>query len=239
MPRFFFSETVGDTFTITGGDARHIALSLRMRVGDALTVCNGRGTDHFCRITALSPDSVTLAVESTAASESEPSVAVTLYQGLPKGDKLERIVQKAVELGVSRIVPVVTARSIAKESARDAKKTARLQKIANEAAGQSGRGILPQVETPISFAAAAARMATEKTVVLYEGGGAPLRETLKDAPRALSLFVGPEGGIAPDEVETLLQNGAQAATLGPRILRCETAPIAALAAVMVLTGNME
>lgn len=238
MPRFFLDEAIGDTVTITGGDARHIALSLRMQVGDALTLCNGRGTDYACRITALSPDSVTLSIMETTDSKSEPSVAVTLYQGLPKGDKLELIVQKAVELGVTRIVPVVTARSIARESARDQKKTARLQKIANEA-GQSGRGILPTVEPPVSFAAAAARMAGENTVVLYECGGAPLRETVKDAPRALSLFVGPEGGIAPDEVETLVKNGARTATLGPRILRCETAPIAALAAVMALTGNME
>lgn len=239
MPRFFLDEAIGDTVTITGGDARHIALSLRMQVEDALTLCNGRGTDYACRITALSPDSVTLSVMETTASRSEPSVAVTLYQGLPKGDKLELIVQKAVELGVTRIVPVVTARSIARESARDQKKTARLQKIANEAAGQSGRGILPTVEPPVSFAAAAARMAGEHTVVLYECGGAPLRETVKDAPRTLSLFVGPEGGIAPDEVETLVKNGAKTATLGPRILRCETAPIAALAAVMALTGNMD
>ena len=238
MPRFFLDETIGDTVTITGGDARHIALSLRMQTGDALTLCNGRGTDYACRITALSPESVTLAVEETTDSKSEPSVAVTLYQGLPKGDKLELIVQKAVELGVTRIVPVVTARSIARESARDQKKTARLQKIANEAAGQSGRGILPTVEAPVSFAAAAARMAGENTVVLYECGGAPLREMVKDAPQTLSLFVGPEGGIDEAEQQRLATLGAQSVTLGPRILRTETAGLCALAALWTAMGEM-
>lgn len=239
MPRFFLENANGDTLEIVGQDARHIACSLRMQVGDPLTVCNGQGDDFLCTIAALSPEQVTLTVTKREKTASEPSVAVTLYQGLPKGDKLEWIIQKAVELGVARIVPVVTSRSIAKMSERDLKKTARLQKIADEAAGQSGRGILPTVEAPITFKEAAARMAKEQAVVFYECGGAPLSALAKEWGDTLSVFVGPEGGIAPAEIETLVTGGAKLATLGPRILRCETAPVAALAAIMTLSGNME
>ncbi len=240
MPRFFLDiPDTEQSIVITGQDARHIAGSLRMRAGDTLTVCNGHGTDFDCVIAAADNEQVVLEVTDRRRTASEPTVEVTLYQGLPKGDKLEWIIQKAVELGVTRIVPVVTARSIAKPSPREEQKTARRQKIADEAAGQSGRGILPVVEPPISFADAAGRMARERTVVFYECGGEPLSTLLADPPKALSIFIGPEGGIAPEELEKLVENGAAVATLGPRILRCETAPIAALAAVMTLTGNME
>ena len=239
MPRFFLEDAHAGSFTISGQDARHIACSLRMVEGDTLTVCNGKGTDFSCVLTAVSPEAVTLSVTKEVDSRSEPTIAVTLYQGLPKGDKLEWIIQKAVELGVTRIVPVVTARSIAKSSERDTKTAARWQKIADEAAGQSGRGILPQVETPISFKEAAARMANTKTVVFYECGGVPLTAIAPTLATEVAVFIGPEGGIAPDEIQTLTENGAVLATLGPRILRCETAPLAALSAMMALTGNME
>lgn len=239
MPRFFLENAEGDTLEIIGQDARHIACSLRMKAGDALTVCNGRGTDLECTLIAVSPERVTLRVVSRKDTTAEPTLKVTLYQGLPKGDKLEWIIQKAVELGVTRIVPVVTARSIAKSSERDHKKVARWQKIADEAAGQSGRGILPTVEAPIPFGQAAAQMAALQTVVFYECGGAPLKEIAAALDGEAAIFVGPEGGIAPEEIETLKAGGAALATLGPRILRCETAPIAALSAIMALTGNMD
>lgn len=238
MPRFFLENAEGETLLIEGQDARHIACSLRMQEGDALTVCNGRGTDFSCVLTAVTPEQVTLKVIETVDTKSEPSVKITLYQGLPKGDKLELIIQKAVELGVYRIVPVVTARSIAKMSERDHKKVARWQKIADEAAGQSGRGILPQVDTPITFKQAAAEMAQTKTVVFYECGGNKLTAIAPTLESEVAIFIGPEGGIAPDEIELLQAGGAVLATLGPRILRCETAPIAALAALMALTDNM-
>lgn len=240
MPRFFLSIPDDEqVITIVGADARHIAGSLRMRPGDPLTVCNGHGTDFACIITTADNEQVVLEVTDRHQNKSEPTVEITLYQGLPKGDKLEWIIQKAVELGVTRIVPVVTARSIAKSSSREDQKTARRQKIADEAAGQSGRGILPAVEPPISFGEAIARIHKERTVVFYECGGAPLSTLLTDKPEKLSLFIGPEGGIAPEEIEKLTAAGAKTATLGPRILRCETAPLAALAAVMTLTGNMD
>lgn len=242
MPRFFidYTPTVGETAVIEGGDARHIGGALRMTAGEALTLCDGKGTDYACTITAVEKERVTLLVNAAAPSYSEPSLAVTLYMGLPKGDKMELIIQKAVELGVTAIVPVATARCIVKLDGKDAaKKQARWQKIAAEAAGQSGRGIIPVVETPISWKAALARFETEKTLLCYEGGGAPIGKLVSPADTAISLVVGPEGGFDAAEVEAVTAVGGQIATLGPRILRCETAPLAAIAVLMENSGNME
>jgi 16S rRNA (uracil1498-N3)-methyltransferase len=242
MPRFFIDYTpeVGGVAVIEGGDARHIGGALRMTAGESLTLCDGKGTDYACTVTAVEKERVTLSVDAAAPSYSEPSLAVTLYMGLPKGDKMELIIQKAVELGVTAIVPVATARCIVKLDGKDAaKKQVRWQKIAAEAAGQSGRGIIPVVETPISWKTALTRFETEKTLLCYEGGGAPIGKLVSPADTAISLVVGPEGGFDPAEVEAVTAVGGKIATLGPRILRCETAPLAAIAVLMENSGNME
>ena len=241
MPRFFVNNplVVGGTAVIDGADARHIGGALRMTVGAALTLCDGAGTDYTCTITAVEKDTVTAAVDAAAPSSSEPTLAVTLYMGMPKGDKLELIVQKAVELGVTAIIPVITARSIVRVDGKDAeKKRVRLQRIAAEAAGQSGRGIIPTVEAPLSWKTALARLAKENTLLCYEGGGEPIGTLISPADTTVSLVVGPEGGFDPAEVEAVTAVGGKIATLGPRILRCETAPLAALAVIMEKSGNM-
>lgn len=244
MPRFFMDFPGGDTAVITGQDAVHIRRALRMREGENLTVCDGRGTDYFSEITGLDGDGVRLKVLYRTPTACEPTTAVTLYQGLPKSDKMEWIIQKAVELGVTAVVPVETARSVAridrdKEKAR--KKAERWQKIADEAAGQSGRGILPEIEPPLTFRQALARLRDggAPVVVFYEGGGAPLSTLVGRDCRRLAVVIGPEGGFERSEIDTLTAQGASPATLGPRILRCETAPLAALSVIMALTGNME
>lgn len=240
MPRFFVTTPPTDTAIIVGDDAAHISKSLRMRVGEPLTVCDEAGFDYACEIAELSPAQVTLRVIEKTATKSEPNVKVTLYQGLPKSDKMEWIIQKAVELGVSEIVPVATARSIVKLDVKDGqRKQARWQRIADEAAGQSGRGKRPTVAAPLSMAQAEKRLANERTLLFYEGGGQAVAALLGDAPEAVSIVIGPEGGFAPEEVERLCANGAVCATLGPRILRCETAPLAALTMIMAYTGNMD
>ncbi len=242
MPRFFVNSplAVGATAVIEGADARHVAGALRMTPGEALTLCDGAGTDYACTITGVERETVTLSVDSATPTTAEPSLAVTLYMGLPKGDKMELIIQKCVELGVTAIVPVATSRCIVKLDGKDAaKKQTRWQKIANEAAGQSGRGILPVVETPISWKQALARWEQENTLLCYEGGGQPIGRLVTPADTAVSLVVGPEGGFDPAEVEAVTAVGGRIATLGPRILRCETAPIAALAVLMERSGNME
>ncbi len=241
MPRFFIDYTpeVGGAAVIEGADARHIGGALRMTTGEALTLCDGRGTDYACTVTAVEKERVTLSVDAATPSSSEPSLAVTLYMGLPKGDKMELIIQKAVELGVTAIVPVATARCIVKLDGKDAaKKQVRWQKIPAEAAGQSGRGIIPVVETPLSWKQALSRFETEKTLLCYEGGGQPIGQLVTPADKAVSLVVGPEGGFDVAEVEAVTAVGGKIATLGPRILRCETAPLAAIAVMMEKSGNM-
>lgn len=239
MSRFFVAPFTGDTAIVTGQDAHHIARVLRMRVGEDLLLCDGSGMDYGCRITSLTDGEVQAQVLYRTPTESEPTVAVTLYQGLPKSEKMDLIVQKCVEIGITRIVPVGMARSIVKLGAAEgAKKQARWQKIAASAAEQSGRGIVPEVAEPISFKQMLEAVKDEKTVTFYEGGGVPLAEAVNADTTAVSLVIGPEGGFEAEEIERLRVVGAQIATLGKRILRCETAPLVALSVVMQLTGNM-
>lgn len=227
-----------EPIVLEGEDARHIALSLRMKPGDALTVCDGEGTDFECTIASIIPQRVELSVVRKVPTRSEPSVRVTLYQGVPKSDKFDTVVQKAVELGVSAVVPVMMSRCVSRPDAKSMeKKCARWQKIAAEAAKQSGRGIVPQVLPCISYAEAL-RTAGGQKILFYECGGAPLTELISADAKEISLFIGPEGGISGQELEAAVAAGAQTATLGPRILRTETAPLAALTAVMLLTDNL-
>lgn len=239
MPRFFLEDVSGNTLLLTGQDAAHVRRSLRMREGEELTVCDGQGTDCLCEIAGFPGEEVALRVCRCFPTPNEPALSVTLYQGLPKGDKMDWIVQKAVELGVTSVVPVETARSVVSLGDKAAKKTARWQKIASEAAGQSGRGILPAVETPLTWKQMLAKLRGEPILLFYEGGGEPLTRLVSPDTSHLAVVIGPEGGFEPQEVAELQALGAHLATLGPRILRCETAPVAALAVLMALTGNME
>lgn len=242
MPRFFLDMPSGysaASLIIGGPDAAHIRRVLRMQSGEALTVCDGRGTDYACEIAGFEGDTVRVSVLSQSPTLSEPTLAVTLYQGLPKGDKMEWILQKSVELGVTTVVPVATARSVVRLEGKEEKKRERWQRIAAEAAGQCGRGIIPRVEAPLTFAQALDRMRGEKTICFYEGGGRPLKELVAPKEIRLSVLIGPEGGFADEEIAALREVGAAVATLGPRILRCETAPLAVLSLLMHLTGNLE
>ena len=212
-----------------------------MRPGEELTVCDTRGTDCRCIIESISETDVLVQVVERKRSDTEPNVSVTLYQGYPKGDKLETVIEKAVELGVSRIVPVLTERSVARPDDRSAaRKLERWQRRALEAAKQCGRGCIPQVEPMISFSALPGQISQHDAAVFcYELGGCAFAEALTGAPASVGIFIGPEGGISAAEAQALTAAGAVPVTLGPRILRTETAPLAAITAVMLLTGNME
>ena len=239
MPRFFIDGTADGRAYIAGADALHIAKALRMRPGEALTLCDGKGTDFEGVLETVTDRQVTVRITASRPSQAEPTLAVTLYQGLPKGDKMDWIVQKAVELGVTAVVPVATRRSVARLEGKADKKQERWLRIAAEAAGQCGRGMLPSVERPLSWSQALSCLSGEPALVFYEGGGRPLRELVTPSTRRLSVFVGPEGGFDPEEIDAIRRQGGGVATLGPRILRCETAPLAALTLLMHLSGNME
>ncbi|HWQ51416.1 MAG TPA: 16S rRNA (uracil(1498)-N(3))-methyltransferase [Terriglobales bacterium] len=238
MPRFFVNEKPSGVFSLTGEDGRHAAASLRLRAGEAVTLCDGHGCDYDCVCTGVSAGEVQLKVVGARPSVGEPPCAVTLFQCLPKGDKMDEIVQKSVELGATRIVPVLSQRCISRpEGAALKKKTARWNQIAREAAMQSGRGRIPPVDDCATFDEALRRMASFPCpVLLYEGEC--LRKLSAFDPRGgCALLVGPEGGIAPEEAAAAQAAGIPAVTLGPRILRTETAGPAAIAIVSFLTGE--
>lgn len=249
MPRFFIKkEDIGqdNRIVLRGADAAHISLSLRMRTGDKLTVCDGAGHDYFCRIDALTHDEAILIAERSAQSLSEPSVRVSLFQALPKGDKFEWILQKCVELGVSEIVPVLTSRCISRPDEKAAeKKRKRWNAIAEEAAKQSGRGIIPTVTEILSYEQALERMrSADKSFFCYENETEDdlkrfCEEKMAQTPKNLSFFVGPEGGIAPEEAKAAADAGICSVSLGARILRTETAPLCVLSGIMLYTDNLK
>lgn len=240
MPRFFVPEVSGDHILVTGGDARHISYSLRMATGDDITFCNN-GKDYFCKIESFSEEGVLCKIISFENSKSEPDVFLTLYQALPKGDKFETIIQKSIELGASRIVPVMTKRCVSRPDDKSfAKKLIRYNKIAEEAAKQSGRGIIPEI-TPIMDFDKAVKEASENDLPLicYEReGGKRFSEIDFSGKKTVSLIIGSEGGFDASEAENAVEKGIIPIWLGERILRCETAPVAAISIIMNLSGNI-
>ena len=234
MPRFFVTASqigVRDdgskTVMIFGDDASHIARSLRMKAGDALTVCDMARTEYECEILSIG-DSVTAKVLSEHSSSSEPPYRATLYQALVKGVKFDTVVQKAVECGVSKIVPVLTDRCVVRLTKKECeKKTARWQRIADEAAKQCGRGALIEVGGMLTFKEALDEASkAHLPLFCYEGESArSLKEASKDAPSpaTVSVFIGSEGGFSVDEAEAASERGMISVGLGRRILRTETA----------------
>ena len=240
MPRFFTDAPASDFITVTGSDARHIGYSLRMKIGEEVTFCHS-GTDYNCVIESITESEVLCRVVEAVPSKSEPSVQVTLYQAYPKQDKLELIIQKTTELGVTRIVPFISSRCIARPDEKSyRKKQERMQKIAEEAAKQSGRGIIPEISPMVSYKQCLEMMKElDKTIMLYEGeGGKPFGDVAVEGIKTAGLLIGSEGGFDVAEVEDAVSAGAERVWLGKRILRCETAPISALSILMFLTKNM-
>lgn len=239
MAWFFTEENFKDKYVISGEDAQHIRKSLRMKEGEELTLVSPDKEEHLCKIESINED-VTVREISSKKCEQEPTVKVTLYQGLTKGDKMDFIVQKAVELGVSEIVPILTNRCISRPDQKSMKKkTERWQKIALGAAQQSRRGIVPEVKPLLTLKEAAEDTKDDVSMVFYEGGGDSIASLMKNSPKTVSIFIGSEGGFEESEIEMLRSKGVTNATLGKRILRAETAPLAALSAIMFYTSNME
>ena len=240
MPHFFVDEEIESSeYSLFGEDGRHIAKSLRMKQGENLTLCSPSGTVHNCVVEKVEGDFVGVRILSSEQSETEPSVKVTLYQALPKGDKMEFIIHKAVEIGVTEIVPVISSRCVSRPDQKSlSKKLLRWQKIAKQAAMQSGRGIVPKVKDAVPFEKGVENAKGEK-VIFYELGGESVKDILSDKQKEISIFIGSEGGFSGDEVDLVLKNGGRKATLGKRILRAETAPLVALTVIMYETNNLE
>lgn len=235
MARFFVDkEKISENrIVIDGPDAHHIARSLRMAEGDEATVCDNEGGEYRCTLVRIRDEECILEIIETRDSKTEPRVNITLFMAYPKGDKLETVIQKAVELGVSRIIPFESSRCIKRPKAEKIEKqTMRLVRIAEEAAKQCGRAKIPTVTQPMSFSDMLEE-AKESTLSLlcYENeDGLTIKDIIKgrETPDSVSVIVGSEGGFSAEEAELAKNSGCISVSLGNRILRCETAPSFAL-----------
>ena len=242
MTRFFVTpeELQPNFLVLTGENAQH-AKVLRLKNGEEVLVCDGEGHECLCAVSDVSEGQFSLVVKSRRESESEPVVQVSIYIAFPKGDKLEHVIQKATELGVYEIVAFPSARCVSKPDEKSLrKKVERWQRIAASAAEQSGRGRIPEVLVLGSFKEALDRASeADKALMFYENEQATtLRIAMEQgSATTISLLTGPEGGLEEKEVDMAREKGLQVCTLGKRILRCETAPLCALSAVMYACGE--
>ena len=234
MPRFFVpaEQISGNTVTLVGDDAHHVARSLRMAAGEHITVCDPNAIEYECVLTSFEQDKRVVAeILSSAPCATEPPYRAVLFQALPKGEKFDSIIQKAVECGVYEVMPFQSSRCIAKAKADgEAEKTKRRCRIASEAAKQSGRGRIPEVKPTVSYKEML-RLAGECDLCLfcYEGEGtqtlASILQSATDLPACpkIGIVVGSEGGFSPEEAAEAASAGMQMTGLGKRILRTETA----------------
>jgi len=243
MHRFYVkpNQIQDQTVSIIGPDVNHIKNVLRMKQGEEIVICNGQGKDCYCIINKVSEGEITAQVQSEHDTGTELKAKITLFQGLPKNDKMELIIQKAVELGIHEIVPVMTKRAVVKleDKKKEEKKRVRWQAIAEGAAKQSGRGIIPMI-MPVQSYQEAIKNATEMGLGLipYENalGMQYTREIMSSMGQftSIGVFIGPEGGFEETEIELAKTNGIHPITLGRRILRTETAGLAILSMMVLM-----
>lgn len=242
MHHFFVPEEnlLDGRIIIRGDDVNHIRNVLRMALGEKLAISCGKGVEYICAVEELQEDAVTARILEEQATESELPVFITLFQALPKSDKMEFVIQKAIELGVSRVVPMRTKRCVVKlDERKEQKKLARWQAIAEAAAKQSGRGMIPEIERIADFEQALQMAAQYDTVLIPYELCDNMPESVTAVQRAaegksVGIFIGPEGGFERGEVEQAVNGGAVPISLGKRILRTETAGLAILSVLMFL-----
>ncbi len=241
MVRFFVNpeDLTFEKVLLTGENAQH-AKVLRLKAGEEVLLCDGQGNEAVCIVEEMDAKQLVVSVNTRRESTTEAAVRVSVYMAFPKADKLEHVIQKATELGAYEIIAFPSARCISKPDDKSlTKKLERWQKIAASAAEQSGRGRIPQVLTLPSYKAALERAAQcDKALLFYENERATtLKMALAGEYHSVSLLTGPEGGLEEYEVKQAMDAGLQVCTLGSRILRCETAPLCALSAVMYDSGE--
>lgn len=242
MTRFFVpKQEIGSSFLVlTGENAAH-AKVLRLKNGDDVTICDGEGTDYICTVSDVANGQISLVVHSADPSQSEPKVACSVYMAFAKADKFEHVIQKATELGAAELVCFPSVRCVSRPDEKSlVKKLDRWQKIAASAAEQSRRGRIPQVIALPSYSSALKRAAEADLAVCFYENEEQLtfRAAIEAAPfRTASILTGPEGGFESEEVRQAAEAGLKICTLGSRILRCETAPLCALSALMYATGE--
>ncbi|TCT16877.1 16S rRNA (uracil1498-N3)-methyltransferase [Natranaerovirga pectinivora] len=240
MYRFFVdSRQISEKeIIILGDDVNHIKNVLRMEKGECLVICNGQGEDYYCIIDSVENDRVIALIQEKTISETELKTKIYLFQGMPKKDKMELIIQKSVELGVQEIIPVITQRTIIKlEPKKEIKKIERWNAISLSAAKQAKRGIIPKVSNTMSFNEALTFASKELDAVLipYEkANNISVTKSIIESMKvnSVGIFIGPEGGFEEEEIEKAIKYGAQPISLGKRILRTETAGLTLLSILM-------
>ncbi len=274
MHRLLLDSIEGDTVILAGERHHRATRVLRLRRGDRLRVFDGQGREYEAIIEAAGRGQATLRLEKAVQPIPEPAIRIILFQSIPRGDAMERVIQKAVEIGVSEVIPVITRRTVARTPGGGGSKLARWRKIALHAVEQSGRAWLVPVAEPMHAGEVTCRLAATDLVVLphitaaaaghrgdvilskaknlpraqrhpertarSETLGEPIGAVLRSIqrPTSLAIVIGPEGGFAPDEVERLAAAGARVVSLGPRVLRAETAGLVAAAIVLYHFGEM-
>jgi len=245
MRRFLVSpqDIKGEEVHIKGTDAHHLAQVLRLKEGNRIIVFTGTGVEYQVAIKSISAGLVIGDIRDIISSDRDSRIIVTLVQGIPKGDKMELIIQKCTELGIAKIIPVLTERTVVKlEEDKKEKRRQRWQKIAQESSKQCKRATVPQVEEICTWGQYLASIDNEgSTLVLWENESTLGLKTYLEENRNLdqvTLIIGPEGGLSQQEVDKLLEQGAQTVSLGPRILRTETAGLAALVMVLYELGDL-
>lgn len=227
MPKFFVTkQQITQQIEILGEDAKHIKTVLRKKEEEELIVCDGEGIDYICNINHFEENKIIVDIVEKQICEAEPPIKIILFQGLPKADKMELIIQKCVELGIDAIVPVETERSIVKLNKKEYKKIERWQKIAEAAAKQSGRGKIPQIGNVLSFEQALQySKKLDKSIIPYEKEQKTnLKEFIKNFEgKSIGIFIGAEGGFSEQEIVKAVEQNVLPVTLGKRILRTETA----------------
>lgn len=241
MTRFFVDKVSGGQVVLSREDSHHLLRVMRAEVGTRFTVL-AEAMQYECVLEEVAEGRAVGRVEESRPAGGEPPIQITLFQGLAKGEKMELVIQHGTEIGVTEFVPVATARSVVKLDPRKAEeRVERWQRIAREAAEQCRRGVVPRVSPVLTWKQAVARAGEfDVAMVPWEEGGEPLRAVLEAHPGAsrFALFIGPEGGLSPEEVALARERGAVAVTLGPRILRTETAPLAAASAILFARGDL-
>lgn len=245
MHRFFAHKDLisSNTIKIIGDDASHILKVLRIKNGEEIIVCDGEGTEYLCVIDSIEKKEVLCNIKNRMKNESEPPIRIDLYQGIPKSTKMDIIIQKTTEMGINSVIPVNTERVVVKAIDRDfSSKYMRYRRIAEEAAKQSGRGKIPDVLDIISFKDAIDSICEyDMAIIPYENEKSiGLKNILNDNKKFknIAIFIGPEGGFTEEEINYAKTKGAIPITLGPRILRTETAGFVCLSQLMYDIGDM-
>ena len=238
--KIFVDEKSIESGVILGENAHYISKVLRVKIGDKIILGGENLAEHYVEICEITKNEVRFDVLKSCKNENEPGREIVLFQCLPKGDKFDDVIKKSVELGVFEVVPVLSGRCVSRPNVQSAvKKVARWNAISKNAAQQSRRGVVPKVREITGFNEAIEQMKVmDLSIVFYESGGENIKQILNNSVKSIAILIGPEGGFSADEIEMAKSAGVNVASLGKRILRCETAPIAALSIICHEIGEM-